>query len=129
MFTVEQIEAAHSKVKSGADFAAYIQDIKKLGVTSYDVFVADGHSDHYGNNRYKTSSPGNHEFLTIGSSFYSEQFKQGLKDHQQGKTDYASFMKMCAKCGIEKWTVLLDKLTCAYYDSAGNEVLVEEIPL
>jgi len=55
-----------------------------LGVTSYDVFVADGHSDFYGNNRYKTSSAGNHEFLTIGSSVYSEQFKQGLKDHQPG---------------------------------------------
>lgn len=33
MFTVEQIKTAHSKVKSGADFPAYIQDIKKLGVT------------------------------------------------------------------------------------------------
>ncbi len=29
MFTVEQIKTAHSKVKSGADFPAYIQDIKK----------------------------------------------------------------------------------------------------
>jgi hypothetical protein len=33
MFAVEQIKTAHSKVKSGADFPAYIQDIKKLGVT------------------------------------------------------------------------------------------------
>ncbi|MGF7024877.1 MULTISPECIES: DUF1398 domain-containing protein [Sphingobacterium] len=34
MFTIEQIEAAHSNVKSGADFPAYIRDIKKLGDTS-----------------------------------------------------------------------------------------------
>ena len=34
MFTVNQIKEAHSKVKSGADFPAYIQDIKKLGVYS-----------------------------------------------------------------------------------------------
>ena len=39
MFTVEQIKVAHSKVKSGADFPAYIQDIKKLGVTFYETFV------------------------------------------------------------------------------------------
>ena len=32
MFTVEQIKAAHSKVKSGADFPAYIQEIKALGL-------------------------------------------------------------------------------------------------
>lgn len=32
MFTIQQIKDAHSKVKSGADFPAYIQDIKKLGV-------------------------------------------------------------------------------------------------
>ncbi|MGB4398918.1 MAG: DUF1398 family protein [Daejeonella sp.] len=36
MFTAEQIKAAHSKVKSGADFPAYIQDIKALGVTGYE---------------------------------------------------------------------------------------------
>jgi len=28
MFTVEQIKAAHSKVKSGADFPSYIKEIK-----------------------------------------------------------------------------------------------------
>lgn len=33
MFTAEQLKAAHSQVKSGADFPAYIQDIRKLGVT------------------------------------------------------------------------------------------------
>lgn len=48
MFTVEQIKAAHSDIKSGPDFPAYIRDIKKLVVTTYDVFVADGHSDYYG---------------------------------------------------------------------------------
>ncbi len=44
MFTVEQIKTAHSKVKSGADFPAYIQDINKLGVASYETFVTDGHT-------------------------------------------------------------------------------------
>lgn len=31
MFTVEQIETAHAKVKSGADFPNYIKEIKELG--------------------------------------------------------------------------------------------------
>jgi len=35
MFTVEQIDKAHEKVKSGADFPNYIQEIKQMGVTAY----------------------------------------------------------------------------------------------
>ena len=39
MFTAEQIKAAHSKVKSGADFPGYIKEIKALGVTHYEAYV------------------------------------------------------------------------------------------
>jgi uncharacterized protein YbcV (DUF1398 family) len=128
MFTVEQIKAAHSQVKSGADFPAYIREIKKLGVTAYDVSVADGQADYYGPHDYKASSPARHAPLTIGEPVDAEQFKKGLKEHQQGKTDYPTFIAMCAICGIEKWTVDLDKMSCVYYDKAGNEILAEEIP-
>ena len=128
MFTVEQIKAAHSKVKSGADFPAYIQDIKKLGVTFYETFVTDGHTDYYGENDYKTSSPARHEPLTIAITANTEQFKVDLKAHQQGKTDYQTFIRMCASFGIEKWAVCMDKMTCTYYDNAENEILTEQIP-
>ncbi|HVM89878.1 MAG TPA: DUF1398 family protein [Puia sp.] len=128
MFTTEQIKAAHCKVKSGADFPAYIQEIKKLGVTSYDTFVTDGHTDYYGASDYKTSSVTRYDALTIAETANNERFKVDLKEHQQGKTDYARFMKMCATSGIEKWTVYMDKMTCTYYDKAGNEILVEQIP-
>ncbi|MGJ1348187.1 DUF1398 domain-containing protein [Sphingobacterium siyangense] len=128
MFTIEQIEAAHSNVKSGADFPAYIRDIKQLGVTAYDVFVADGQSVYYGDSHYKTSSPSAHESLTIADLVDAEKFKEGLKEHQQGKTDYPTFIALCATYGIEKWTVLMDGMTCTYYDKAGNEILAEEIP-
>lgn len=36
MFTVEQIKQSQSKVKSGADFPAYIQHLKKLDITYYE---------------------------------------------------------------------------------------------
>lgn len=127
MFTIEQIKSAHSKVKSGADFPAYIQDINKLGVASYETFVTDGHTDYYGANGYKTSSVANYDTLTIGQVSNIEQFKKDIKAHQQGKTDYPTFCNDCAKSGIEKWTVSLSKMTCTYYDLAGNEVLIEEI--
>ena len=128
MFTVEQIKAAHNKVNSGADFPAYIQDIKKLGVTYYETFVADGHTDYFGANDYKTSSVAKYDTLTIAPVSNIEQFKTDIKAHQQGKTDYLNFCNDCAKSGIEKWAVCMDKMTCTYYDKAGNEILVEQIP-
>lgn len=128
MFTVEQIKAAHCKVKSGADFPAYIQDIKKLGVTFYETYVTDGHTDYFGENNFKTSASAKYDKLAIAETSNTEQFKVDLKAHQQGKTDFITFIGMCATFGIEKWAVCMDKMTCTYYDKAKNKILVEEIP-
>lgn len=128
MFTVEQIKTAHSKVKSGADFPAYIQEIKKLGVTYYETFVSDGHTDYYGANDYKTSSSAKYDTLQVSDISNIEQFKIDIKAHQQGKTDYQTFCNDCAKAELEKWAVCMEKMTCTYFDKAGNEMLVEQIP-
>jgi len=128
MFTVEQIKAAHSKVKSGADFPNYVQDLIKLGVTVYETYVSDGHTDYSGKENYKTSSAPNYSQLIIAEQSDIEKFRMDLKAHQQGKTDYATFCNDCAKSGVEKWTVRMDKMTCTYYDKAGNHLLEEAIP-
>ena len=129
MFTIQQIHEAHSKVKSGADFPKYMQDIIALGVTSFETFVFDNHTNYYGVNDFQTSSIGFSETLTIADESNVEQFKSDLKLHQQGKTDYMTFLNDCAKSGVEKWIVVMDKMTCSYYDKAGNEMVVEVIPL
>ena len=128
MFTVEEIKAAHSKVRSGADFPAYIQEINKLGVTHYESYVEDGQVNYHGANDYTATVPAKYERLNIVDSANSEEFKTDLKAHQQGKTDYLTFIKMCATFGIEKWVVRMDKMTCTYFDKAGNEILEEQIP-
>lgn len=128
MFTVEQIKAAHSKVKSGADFPAYIKEIKSLGVTHYEAYVTDGHIDYHGANNYTAKVPAKYETIAIADVPNSEQFKAELMAHQQGKTDFLTFIKRCATFGIEKWAICMDKMTCTYYDRSGNEILVEEIP-
>lgn len=128
MFTVEQIEAAHSKVKSGADFPAYIKEIKQLGVTYYETLVSYGHTNFFGVSNYKTSSPAKYDVSKIAETSQADQFKLDLIAHQQGKTDFLTFCNDCAKSGIEKWAVSMDKMTCTYYDKAGNEILVENVP-
>lgn len=128
MFTIAQIKAAHSKVKSGADFPHYIKDLVKLGVIYYETYVSDGHTDYFGKDEYKISSAPNYDQLSIDEQSDVAQFKTDLKAHQQGKTDYSTFCTDCAKSGIEKWAVFIDTMNCIYYDKAGNELLVEEIP-
>jgi uncharacterized protein YbcV (DUF1398 family) len=128
MFTTEQITAAHSKVKSGADFPAYIKEIKQLGVTHYETYVSDGHIDYHGAEDHTALVPAKYDHLPIAEVVNSKQFIAELKAHQQGKSDYLTFIKMCAGYGIDKWQVRMDKMTCTYFDAAGKEVLVEEIP-
>jgi len=128
LFTIEQIKSAHGKVKSGADFPSYIQDLKQLGVIFYDAYVSDGHTDYFGANNFKITSPAKYETLLIADVPDENQFKSDLKAHQQGKTNYPTFCSDCAKSGIEKWVVILEKMTCTYYDKAGNEILEEIIP-
>lgn len=128
MFTFEQIKAAHSKVKSGADFPNYVQDLIKLGVTSYETFVSDGHTDYFGKDHYTISSDGKYEKLSIADKSNVPQFQKDLREHQQGKTNYLTFCSICAALGVEKWAVCMDKMTCNYYDKAANKMLEEMIP-
>lgn len=128
MFTIEQLKSAHSKVKSGADFPNYVQDLLKLGVTCYETYVADGHTDYFGKQDFKISSEEKYDKLIIADNSNFLQFQADIKAHQQGKTNYPTFCADCAKSGIEKWTVDMVKMTCSYYDKAGNEMLVEIIP-
>lgn len=128
MFTVEQIELAHSKIKSGAEFPKYIQDIKKIGVIVFETWVADSHTIYFGKNEYQVKSKPKYENMPIAKKSDKDKFNQYLKIHQKGETDYFTFCKYCAETGIEKWIVNLDKMTCTYYDRADKVILVETVP-
>jgi uncharacterized protein YbcV (DUF1398 family) len=128
MFTIEQIKTAHSKVKSGADFPAYVQDIKKLGVVSYDNYVSDGHTSFYAADGSEVSSGPKYPNLIIADTSSIESLRTALKVHQAGQTDYLTFCNQSAAAGVEKWTVDTAKLTCIYYDKEGKEMVKEEIP-
>ncbi|WP_276484013.1 DUF1398 domain-containing protein [Paraflavitalea pollutisoli] len=128
MFTIEQIQQAHAQVKSGADFPAYIRDLKTLGVTGYETWVADGHTNYFGANAYSVISKGKYDALTISGQSDKAGFQTRLKSHQDGQTDYMTFCRDCAATGIEKWIVDLARMTCTYYDRNEQEILTEAIP-
>lgn len=128
MFSLEQIKTAHSKVKSGADFPNYVQELIHLGVTSYENYVTDGHTVYTGVNNYNIQSAGKYAIIEIAQKSNHEKFRYSLKIHQQGQTDYLTFCRHSAETGVEKWVVDMAEMTCTYYDKAGNKMLVEKIP-
>ena len=128
MFTLEQIKQRHSKVKSGADFPKYIRDLRVLGVNNYITYVADGHVEYFGDANFHLKSDPKYSIINVSEKNENDKFKDYLKTHQQGKSDYLTFCKQAAETGIEKWVVLLNEMTCTYYDKKGNQVLVENVP-
>ncbi len=128
MFTIDQIKAAHSKVKSGADFPKYIQDLIGLGVETYSTYVIDGHSEYFGKNGYQIKSDSKYTVLNIAEKSDSQMFISRLKFHQQGQSDYMTFCNDSAKAGVEKWIVDTQKMSCTYYDKLENKMLEEKIP-
>ena len=128
MFKLEEISAAHSKVKSGADFPNYIQDLIKLGIKKYDTYVIDGHTLFFGDNNYQIKSNAKYSKLSVANISDKERFKHYLKSHQRGQTDYPTFCNNSAETGVEKWTVDMTQMTCIYYDKSNNLMLEERIP-
>jgi uncharacterized protein YbcV (DUF1398 family) len=128
MFTLEKIKAAHSKVKSGADFPTYVNDLKTLGVMSYEHMVADGQIIYLGANDFKIASPAKWSVMEIATVGSKEMLQKALMIHQEGQTDYHTFCRQSAEAGVEKWVLDLVRMVCMYYDKSNGELLVERVP-
>lgn len=128
MFTLTQIQDTHAKVKSGADFPQYIADLKALWVTAYTIFVSDGHAEYHGHDEYTIISTAKYPSLEINTMTDKEWFVANLKLHQQGGSDYMTFCQHAAQAGITKRVIVMDTMTCTYYDTNDQAIIVETIP-
>jgi uncharacterized protein YbcV (DUF1398 family) len=128
MFTITQIKEAHSRVQSGADFPAYIQDLIALGVKGYDTFVNDGHVEYFGADNFRAVATETYTNIPIVPSANKERFIEFLVMHQDGQTDYLTFCNHAAQCGIAQWSVNIIEMTCTYLDQSGAAILIEKIP-
>ena len=128
MFTIAQIKEAHSRVQSGADFPAYIQDLIALGVKGYDTFVNDGHVEYFGADNFRVAATDTYDSITIAASANKERFIEFLVMHQDGATEYLTFCNHAAQCGIARWSVNIIEMTCTYFDQSGATILIEKIP-
>lgn len=128
MFTLDQIQNASKKVKSGADFPQLVHDLKTIGVTHYETFVEDGRTRYHGISHFKLDTNAKYAVLTIHENGSAARLKDSIRIHQKGQTDFLTFCKEAAEAGVEKWTTHMFDMEVTYFDKAGNKLLVEPIP-
>ena len=129
MFTLDQIQQSHSKVKTGADFPAYVQALIQMGVTGCDMFVHDRHAEYFGKNRFSVTEDAKYPTFDIAPKSNNERLGNILRMHQLGKTNYMTFCEQLAGAGIEKWSLDVKKMTCTYFDAHGVQMLVDKVPV
>ncbi len=128
MFTIEQIHEAFGKVKSGADFPQFVQDLKAIGVTHYDNFVADGNTKYYSTDNFVLQGEAKYPSMNVSNESSADKLKHAISIHQQGQTDYPTFCIQAAEAGVEKWTTHMLEMTVTYLDKKGSKLTVEPIP-
>ena len=127
-FNLENIQQTEAKVKTGADFPALMADFKFMGISKFITFVANGNTQYFDNQENIVESPNLYDVKNIQSSVNISYFKERLKIHQNGKTDFLTFCEDCAQSGIFGWEMNVEKMTCTYFDAQQKNVLIEQIP-
>ncbi|WP_317040174.1 DUF1398 family protein [Flavobacterium gillisiae] len=69
-----------------------------------------------------------YDVIKIASTANKERFIEFLVMHQDGQTDYFTFCQQAAQSGIAKWRVDIIEMTCTYFDTAGDAIVIEKIP-
>lgn len=128
MFTLQQMQAAHNKVKSGADFPAYVQEIKNAGLLYYTFYVTNGATVYTGAGDYEVSGEAKYPAQSINDNGNADGLQQYIRQHQQGHSDFFTFCRQCAECGVERWVVDTRSMDCTYLDKADNALVAEPIP-
>ena len=78
IFTIEQINDLHARLGSAKTLPEYVRALKALGVERYDSYLADGHSEYFGQGGHRVVSPPVHEVLAVAETGQRETFLQHL---------------------------------------------------
>jgi uncharacterized protein YbcV (DUF1398 family) len=127
LFTLEQIDRIHAEYGKAATLAEYLRALREIGVTRYDSFLCDGHSEYFDGDGRMVTGPAAHAELAVAAAPNQEEFLRHLRLHGEGKTSYVEMSTGVAESGVGKWTFDTEALTITYYDGSGNVMPREEI--
>ncbi len=127
MFTEQMITEAHAKMKSGADYPAYVAELKAMGIIRYDFMADTGMNVYYGNDQRVEVAP-KYASLPVADVASPAKLRHTIEIHQQGQTDFMTFCLQATASGVQKWVSDLEEMAVIYMDKGGNEILREPIP-
>jgi uncharacterized protein YbcV (DUF1398 family) len=127
VFTLEQIDDIHDRFGHQDTLVQYLRALHAIGVERSDSFIADGHSEYFGTDGETVVAPPSHAVLAVAATGSRAGLAEHLARHGRGETSYVEMSAGLADSGVEKWTFDTSALTIAYYDTAGNELLVEAV--
>lgn len=111
----EGIKQAFSVAGTGKEFPMVVHLLKNAGVKSYDFILEQGISIFYGEDGSVVANPPRFEQqLHIAETFNTELLQASLKVHQQGETDFMTFVHQAAEAGCVKWITDMKKMTVIY---------------
>lgn len=115
------------KIQANGNFGVLVESYLEYGIVRFQTCAATAKSIYFdaeGNRVYDENDIFNFEIGQLNV----EQFKADLLDHQQGLTDFPTWLKLTAGSGIGYWIVDLEAKQCVYYDLDNNPVHTELIP-
>jgi uncharacterized protein YbcV (DUF1398 family) len=127
MFTIEQIDDLHARLGSASSLAEFGRGLTALGVEQYNSYLADGHSEYFGQGGHRVVSPAVHEVLLVAETGQRETLSSTPAPARAGPVDLLRNVQGLAQSGIEKWTVDTGWMTMTFSDKAGIKMLVEQI--
>jgi|HubBroStandDraft_1064217.scaffolds.fasta_scaffold48076_2 uncharacterized protein YbcV (DUF1398 family) len=127
-FTEQDIRAAYAKTRTGADFPRLIQDLKKLGMVSYDHLLESGSNVFHGQDGQSVPLSNMGPSVPVNDRANVELLKKHISEHQRGLTNYPTLCGLAGQGGVDKWTCDLLAMTCTYFDRSGRKLHVEFIP-
>jgi uncharacterized protein YbcV (DUF1398 family) len=97
IFTIEQIDDLHARLGSAKTFPEYVLALKGLGVQRYDSYLADGHSEYFGQGGHRVFSQPAHEELVVAETGQRDTFLQHLRRHELHETTYSEMSRGLAQ--------------------------------
>jgi len=127
VFTLAQIDDLHDRLGAADTLAEYLRGLAAIGVTGFESFLVDGHTEYVDAAGHRLISPAHHEVLVVAPTGDRDAFLEHLRRHNDRETSYVEMSAGLASSGVEKWVADTAALTMTYYDRSGEPLLVERV--
>lgn len=124
MMDINQINQI--KLETQGNFKELIERYLQYGIVKFQTCASTAKTMYFnqaGDNVYDHEDFFNYQIGQLNV----DKFQSDLLQHQQGITDFATWLGLTADSGIAYWIVDLSAKTCVYYDCDNNPIHTELI--